>query len=75
MEMPVGASLGPCGPTAVTCLVTLLPAWLRRLERPLGKMSKARFLWAKGFEHNLQKLGWSARLGEGKLRNREKHMR
>ena len=68
MEMPLGASLEPCGPTAVTCLVTLLPAWLRRLERPLGKMSKARFLWAKGFEHNLQKLGWSARLGEGKLR-------
>lgn len=34
LEMPVGASLGPCGPTAVTCLVALLTAWLRRLESP-----------------------------------------
>ena len=62
-----GRQPAPCGPAAVTYLLTLLPAWLRRPERPLGKRSKARFLRAKGFEHNPQKLGWSARLGEGKL--------
>ena len=63
LEMPVGASLGPCGPTAVTCLVALLTAWLRRLERPpreeeWGQIFMGQGLWTQPVKAWLECSPW-----------------